>query len=459
MARAELPRVVIAGLSGDSGKTLVSLGLAGALRSKGFKVAPFKKGPDFIDAAWLSYAAGVPAHNLDTYLFSSEKVLASLSQATEFADIAVIEGNRGLFDGLDSLGSHSTAQLAKLTKTPVVLVVDATKVTRTVAALVKGCQALDPELMLGGVILNRVGTKRQESVIREALAHETGLPVFGAIPKLKSQHLPSRHLGLVTAMEHPDTTEALSAVASAVEQHVDVSAIVDLARRAESLDVEQSAEKETHKETRVSIGVLKDQAFSFYYPENLASLEAEGAKLVFISPLEDQELPDIDALYAGGGFPEVHAAKLSQNRPLRELLAKRIGEGLPVWAECGGLIYLSSMLFQNGDTYPMVGALPVAVELTSRPQGHGYVKARVDKENPFLEDGTEFNGHEFHYTRLKENVESISTVLQLKRGVGIGQGRDGIQVGSAIATYTHLHALGAPKWASGLVSASAGGGK
>ncbi|MCP4599463.1 MAG: hydrogenobyrinic acid a,c-diamide synthase (glutamine-hydrolyzing) [Proteobacteria bacterium] len=457
MARAELPRLVIAGLSGDSGKTLVSLGLAGALRSKGFKVAPFKKGPDFIDAAWLTAAAGVPARNLDTFLFSKEKVLASLSQASLFADVALVEGNRGLFDGFDSLGSHSTAQLAKLTKTPVVLVVDVTKMTRTVAALVKGCQALDPELLLAGVILNRVGTKRQENVIREALAHETGLPVLGAIPKLKNQHLPSRHLGLVTAMEHPDTSSALQAVACAVEQYVDISSCVDLARQAESLEPVKVTEVKISKKPRVCIGVLKDKAFSFYYPENFTSLEDAGAELVFISPIEDEELPDIDALYAGGGFPEVYAAELSQNQPLRESLAKRIDEGLPVWAECGGLIYLSSSLYQDGNTYPMVGALPVVVEQTPRPQGHGYVQARVDQENTFLKEGTELNGHEFHYSRLKAGAENVSTVFQLQRGVGVGRGRDGIHVGSTVATYTHLHALGAPEWADSLVRASEGG--
>jgi len=209
VATAELPRVMIAGLAGDSGKTLVSLGLTRFLKNAGRRVAAFKKGPDFIDAAWLHAASGAPAHNLDTFLMSEEAIRKSIGEVSGRADLAVMEGNRGLFDGFDALGSHSSAELAKLTGTPVLLVVDATKVTRTVAALVLGCQKLDPDLPLAGVILNRVGTRRQEKVIREAVQTTSGLPVVGVIPRLTAEHLPSRHLGLVTAMEHPQVTESL----------------------------------------------------------------------------------------------------------------------------------------------------------------------------------------------------------------------------------------------------------
>jgi cobyrinic acid a,c-diamide synthase len=455
VTRARLPRLVLAGLAGDSGKSLVSLGLIRTLRQRGLKVSPFKKGPDFIDAAWLGAAAGAPCRNLDSFMMKPAVILSSLAEGGRDASIAVVEGNRGLYDGLDAGGSHSTAQLAKLISAPVVLIVDVTKSTRTVAAQVLGCRMLDPELRLAGVILNRVGTSRQEKVIREAIEADVGLPVLGAIPRLADQHLPSRHLGLVTAMEHPDTAASLERVAEVVAEHVDIPALLALADDTPDLESTAVAARTTRAK-RVRIGVLRDRAFSFYYPENLAALEQAGADLYDISPLADDALPDIDALYAGGGFPEVYAAELAANRPLREALADRIDQGLPVWAECGGLMYLSRALIKDGVTHDMVGALPVRVEQMTRPQGHGYVQALSDRANPVLPEGTELCGHEFHYSRLRDNGTKVPTVLKLTRGVGVGGGRDGLQVGQAVATYTHLHALATPSWAPGLVAAAAG---
>jgi cobyrinic acid a,c-diamide synthase len=450
-----LPRLVVAGLAGDTGKSLVSLGLTGALRRRGLSVAPFKKGPDFIDAAWLGAAAGAPGRNLDTFMMKEAAITASVARAAGSAGIAVVEGNRGLFDGLDAQGSHSTAQLARLIGAPVVLVVDATKTTRTVAALVMGCRAMDPDLNLAGVVLNRVGTARQEKVIREAVAAETDLPVLGSIPRLGAQNLPSRHLGLVTPGEHPALEEALEAVAAALEEHADVPALIDLANGAPAIEARQN-EPARKTAGAVRIGVLRDRALSFYYPENLEALEDEGAELVQISPLEDGPLPDIDALWAGGGFPEVHAAQMSKNRPLLDSLKQRIDDGLPVWAECGGLMVLSQAVIQDGESHKMVGALPFAVEQHRKPQGHGYVEARVDVANPFLPEGAVIRGHEFHYSRVQAGAPPANTVLRLDRGVGTGGKRDGVLVGNVVATYTHLHALGTPEWAPALVRAASG---
>ncbi len=446
---------MVAGLAGDTGKSLVALGVTRALTRRGLAVAPFKKGPDFIDAGWLGAAAGVPGRNLDTWLMPETAVLDGLRRVA--ADVAVVEGNRGLFDGLDAKGTHSTAQLARLLRAPVVLVVDATKVTRTVGALVRGCLEFEPRVALAGVILNRVGTARQEALIREVVTDAAGVPVLGAIPRLRSQHLPSRHLGLVTAVEHPDAEEALDNVADAVEAHTDLDALLDVARRAGPLPESETEPRPAEPaERRVRVGVLEDRAFSFYYPENLEALQAAGAELVEVSPLDDERLPDVDGLYAGGGFPEVHAEALSENAPFREDLRRRVADGLPVWAECGGLVYLSEALEHEGQTHPMVGALPVVVELKSRPQGHGYVAARVDADNPFLSPGTDVRGHEFHYSRLKAGGEALPTVLAVERGVGTTGGRDGLRVGRTVAAYTHLHASGTPEWAPGLVRAAAG---
>jgi cobyrinic acid a,c-diamide synthase len=451
--RAGLPRIIVAGLAGDTGKSLVTLGLARTLVRRGRRVAPFKKGPDFIDAAWMEAAARAPGRNLDTYLMSPPAILASVERASRGADLALVEGNRGIFDGVDARGSHSTAQLAKLIGAPVLLVVNCAKATRTVAAQVLGCRALDPDLPLAGVILNRVGTRRQEAVIREAVLADAGVPVVGSIPRLEVEHLPSRHLGLVCAGEHPARETALDALAGAVEQHVDVEAVCAIAASAGGMPGVVVPEA-PRSQGRARIGVLRDAAFSFYYPENLEALEAAGAELVWISPMADRVLPAIDALYAGGGFPEEHAEALAANEELRSALRAAIAAGLPAWAECGGLMYLARAILRDGREYPMVGALPIAIEQTKRPQGHGYMAAMVDRQNPFFPVGTRLVGHEFHYSRVASDALSLEAVLSVERGVGLGQGRDGLAVGNVVASYLHLHALGTPEWAPALVRAA-----
>ena len=451
MTRPGLPRIVVAGLAGDTGKSLVALGLTRAFARSGRRVAPFKNGPDFIDAAWLGAAAGADGRNLDTWLMSPAAIVSSLARAARGADLALVEGKRGLFDGVDERGTHSTAQLARLLGAPVVLVVNAAKVTRTVSALVLGCRALDPELALAGVILNRVGTRRQEDVIRRALAADTGVPVLGAIPRLEGT-LPSRHLGLVCAAEHPEPEAALEALADAVARHVDVEAVRACAGAAGPLPSGLVPEP-ARAGRSVRIGVLRDAAFSFYYPENLEALEAAGAELVFVSPLADRVLPAVDALYAGGGFPEEHAGALAANEPMRAALASAIASGLPVWAECGGLMYLARSLVRDGREYPMVGALPVTVEHAARPQGHGYAAATVDRPNPFFPVGTRLLGHEFHHSRVA-GAPGVDTVLAVQRGAGVVPGREGLAAGNVVATYLHLHALGTPGWAPGLVQAA-----
>ena len=445
---------MIAGLSGDAGKSLVAIGLIGALKRRGLRVAPFKKGPDFIDAAWLGQAAGVAGRNLDTFMMSAAAINGSLGRAGGSADIAVIEGNRGLFDGADEHGTHSSAELAKLIKTPVVLVIDATKATRTLAALVLGCRAMDPAVAIAGVILNRVGTGRHEAVARKAIVGVAGVPVIGAIPRLRATELPSRHLGLLTPAEHHDPAVAIARASAAVEEFVDVDALVSAAGAAPDLELRPIAALAPVAHAKV--GVLRDQAFSFYYPENLEALEAAGAELVTISPLHDSSLPQIDALYVGGGFPEELAQQLSDNQSFRESVGQRIAQGLPVWAECGGLMYLARGIVRAGVTYPMVGALPVTVEHNDRPQGHGYVTGHIDGDNPFFDTGHQLSGHEFHYSRVQPAAGRLDTVVALDRGVGLGLGRDGIHANNVVATYTHVHALGAPDWAPAIVRAAAG---
>jgi len=443
------PRLIVAGLSGDSGKTLVTLGLARTFAARGMRVRPFKKGPDYIDAAWLAAAAGSTGRNLDTYLMEPQAIGEALARAAP-ADLLLVEGNRGLFDGLDAAGSHSTATLAKMLGAPVVLVIDVTKMTRTTAALVVGCRALDPDVHLAGIVLNRVGTARHERVVREAIASVGGPPVLGAIPRLERKLLPGRHLGLVTAAEHPRREETLDAVAEAVERHVDLEATLEIARSA--VPVRFPEPSRSAAGSAVRIGVLRDEALSFYYPENLEALQACGAELVTVSPLRDGSLPDLDGLYFGGGFPEVHVKQLAGNVAFRDSVRDAAAAGMPIYAECGGLMYLARELIVDGVSHPMAGVLDLVIEQTARPVGHGYVEAEVDRANPFFDRSTVLRGHEFHYSRVVSGGDADASCLRLRRGQGIDGGRDGLSVGTVWASYLHLHALGTPTWASAFTS-------
>jgi len=444
------PRLVVAGLSGDGGKTLVSLGLCRAFSETGRVVQAYKKGPDYIDAAWLAAATGRPCRNLDPYLMPASAIGRAVAAGVD-ADLLLVEGNRGLFDGVDAAGSHSTATLAKLLAAPVVLVVNVTKTTRTAAAAVLGSIHLDPDLNLAGVVLNRVATPRQERVVREAIEAATGVPVVGAVPRLTGDDpLPDRHLGLVTAVEHPRRDEAIARAAAAVSEHVDLERVVVLAASAPEATIEVADLRPGR--ARVAIGYFADQAFSFYYPENLEALEAAGARLVAVSPSDDPGLPEVDGLYIGGGFPEVHAARLADNRAFAMSVRARIEAGMPVYAECGGLMYLGRELRVDGSSYPMAGVLDLVVEQTRKPQGHGYEVVTIDRDNPFYRIGTELVGHEFHYSRVVAGSARESAVADVKRGVGLGSGREGIVVGRVWASYLHVHALATPEWATGFLA-------
>ncbi len=454
-----IPRILIAGLRGGSGKTLVSLGLLAAWRKQNRHVAPFKKGPDYIDAAWLSMAADKPCRNLDLFLMSRQAIVQSFVAGSADVEMAVIEGNRGLFDGMDAQGTCSTAELAKLLKTPVVLAVDCTKSTRTVAALVLGCQKLDPEVLLRGVILNRTAGSRHESVLREAVEETCGLPVLGAIRRVPQRLFPERHLGLVPPDEHDQVARAIELAAGIVEQSLDLNAIWTLAQEAPPLEkkgVRNLFHEQKVPDTFSRIGVFRDAAFSFYYPENLEALAREGAGLIDISPLRDAELPEVDALYIGGGFPETLAPALADNRPFINSLRRRVEKGLPVHAECGGAVFLGEKLLYDRNEYPMAAVLPVTFAFQSKPRGHGYTMLETVEPNPFFSVGDELRGHEFHYTAMQSSsADELTFAFRVRRGYGFDGQRDGLCVHNVLATYTHVHALGTESWAPSLVRAAA----
>ncbi|MBI4963864.1 MAG: cobyrinate a,c-diamide synthase [Desulfomonile tiedjei] len=455
--KREIPRIVTAALKGGAGKTFITVGLVAAFRKRGLSPAAFKKGPDYIDAGWLGLAAGDHCYNLDSYLFDQETVKASFVRRSSGKGLAVVEGNRGLFDGVDSAGSYSTSELAKLLKAPVILIIDATKVTRTAASFVVGCRALDPQLDLRGVILNRVAGARHESILRESIEDASGIPVIGSIRKLRMENFPQRHLGLLPLHEHPGAKEFISEAVSVVEQSVDIERVMKIARAAEQFPVQDISEScpdiKLSPRSCVRIGILKDSAFQFYYPENLEALERSGARLVEISALEPRELPDIDGLYIGGGFPETNAVPLAENRVFKDSLVQAVRRGLPVYAECGGLMYLSRNLIIDEKLYPMVGVFPIDTVLHRKPQGLGYVRVEVTGQNPFYPRGVELTGHEFHYSSVgnMEQAES-GCAFRVLRGRGMDGIRDGICAHNVLATYVHIHALGEPLWAEGIIN-------
>lgn len=453
---APVPRVVVAGLAGDSGKTLVSLGLLLLAPHSGIPVRAFKKGPDYIDAAWLSWASGAPARNLDTFLMGRKETTQQFFANALSNGLNLIEGNRGLFDGGDARGTHSTAELAKLIEAPVLLVVNATKITHTAAALVLGCMNLDPDIQFAGVILNHVSGLRHESVLRESIESTCGIPVLGVLPNVKeSSLLPSRHLGLVTPQEHANVEQLRAKLLSTVRDRLDVERILEAARTAPPMPRWVETRKTNNGGRGLKIGFLKDSAFTFYYPENIEALERSGAQLQAISALAASTLPeDLDALYIGGGFPETHALALSTNTSLLASIRKQAVKGLPIYAECGGLMLLSQAIRWKDKIFPMAGALPFEVEVRDRPQGHGYVELTVDCANPYYPVGTKIRGHEFHYSRIIPAHGSLVTACAVRRGTGSFKGRDAVLQQNIWASYTHVHAEATPEWALGFLRAA-----
>ncbi|MBN1841042.1 MAG: cobyrinate a,c-diamide synthase [Deltaproteobacteria bacterium] len=467
------PRILISALRGGSGKTIVSLGMIASWQKRGMVIAPFKKGPDFIDAGWLALAAGRPCHNLDAFLVPAENILLSFTRHTLAADVAVIEGNRGLYDGIDLEGATSTSELAKLLKAPVVLVIDCTKSTRTVAAVVKGCIRFDPDVRICGVILNRIAGARHESILRQTVEHYCAVPVLGAIPRIKAEAFPERHMGLVPTPEHGRADTSVQKAADMAEQYLDLERLLGIAREAPRLVADeippgppltltppldkggQGGFRGIFKDAPPRIGVIRDAAFQFYYPENLEALEAAGAEVVTVSALTDQRLPSLDGLYIGGGFPETQAQALAENQGFREDVRRLAEDGLPVYAECGGLMYLGESLVLDGVTYPMAGVLPVVFGFSRRPEGHGYTIFEVEKPNPYFETGMRVRGHEFHYSKVlswKGKPEDLA--FRMVRGEGFDGRSDGLCYKKTLATYTHIHALGTPSWAEKMVEAA-----
>jgi cobyrinic acid a,c-diamide synthase len=452
----------------SSGKTTVAIGLCRALRARGLVVQPFKKGPDYIDPMWTGQAAGRPCINLDFNTQGRGEIQAAFARELVGADIGLVEGNVGLYDSSDLLGHNSNAELAKLLGSPVVLVLDCEGMARGVAPLLLGYRAFDPALRIGGVILNKVGGQRHDSNLRRAIAHYTDLPVLGSVRRNPEMAIAERHLGLMPSNE-ADASEAwIERIRGLIADQVDLDRLLELAEQGARPQPEPPRLRVVPPGSPLRIGIARDAAFGFYYPDDLRALSEGGAELVPFSPVDDPELPEVDGLFIGGGFPEYRMAELGANGRMRESVRAFIQSGGPAYAECGGLMYLCRSLRWGERTAPMVGVLDAEVEMRPRPQGRGYVRLRETAHFPWPaaapteasadagadadagtdadSDPREVKAHEFHHSAVIAPAPGWTYAYEVLRGSGIDGRHDGVVIGNLLASYSHLRDPSGQGW-------------
>jgi cobyrinic acid a,c-diamide synthase len=448
-ATRPLPRLLIAGAHRSSGKTTLAVALGAALTGEGLHVQSFKKGPDFIDPMWHTLATGRDCRTLDFFFMDGEGIDDTFAEATADADLALIEGNIGLHDGVDVEGSDSTAALARRLAAPVILMVNTRGVSRGIAPLLLGLRDFEPDVPIAGVVLNQVGSARHEAKLRAAIERYVGMEVLGILPKRSEAEVKERHLGITPVAEEARCREIVERLVQTLRDHVDLARVRAIAGTAPPL-AERSPSDNALPAPDVRIGVARDAAFTFYYPENLIALRRAGAELIPFSPIEDGHLPAVDALYLGGGFPEFHGEALTANTGLRTEIRTLARDGLPIHAECGGLMYLSRAIRWQGARTEMAGVLPCEVALSERAQGGGYVRLEPTAHHPWPGTG-EVRAHEFHHSKVVA-MEPVDFAYRVARGKGIDGAHEGIVVGRCLATYAHLHAAATPDWAERFVA-------
>ncbi len=443
--------LVVAGTQSGVGKTTITLGLLAALSRRGLTVQPFKVGPDFIDPGHHTRAAGLVSRNLDGWMLSREANEALFRRQALKADLALVEGVMGLFDGYDGVSeAGSTAQMAKWLGLPVLLVVDARAMARSAAALVQGFAGFDPDLSLAGVIFNRIGSPTHLDYLRQALAQVPQVKCFGGLPRSPDLAIPERHLGLATAEDHPLTDRYLSDLADLVEANLDLDGLL---AALPCLPLVAEAPEPAPPPT-VRLGVARDPAFCFYYPDNLEWLEHFGAEIVPFSPLNDRDLPDnLDGLYLGGGYPELHAAPLSANHAMRDAIRERATGGLPVYAECGGLMYLCREITDlEGRRHPMARVLPLSVRMLPRLKSLGYREITLAAACLLGPPGTKARGHEFHYSEIAGELPDLPRLYRITNRRGGEPAAEGYGLQNVLASYVHLHFGSNPEVARHLVA-------
>jgi cobyrinic acid a,c-diamide synthase len=449
-----IPRLVVAGTASGVGKTTVTVGLCRAFRARGLKVALFKCGPDYLDPTYHQRAAEAPSHNLDGWMMGKDAAITTFLRASRGADLALIEGVMGLFDGASPTGDEgSTAEMAKWLGAPVLLVVDASGMARTLAAVVAGMVAFDPDLRLAGVVCNRVGGRGHLDLLRKA-QHRP--PIVGGLTSAPDCAFPERHLGLRTADRDTVAERLFEAWGARAEAEIDLDAIHRLARDAVLLQAPAAsrAEIDLTATRRCRIGLARDDAFHFYYDDNLRRLEAAGAELVPFSPIHDAQLPAVDGLYLGGGYPEVHAPALARNGAMRAAVRAFAQTGRPIYAECGGLMYLTRGIRTiDGQLHEMVGLVPSEAVMAEKLEALGYVEVELQAATPLGPPGTRFRGHQFRYSRLSEPIKPINLVYSIRRGETVFQ--EGYRDGNVLASYVHAHWASNPLVPAAFVAACA----
>jgi len=448
-------RILISAAHKSSGKTTVSIGLCAALNKAGHKVQPFKKGPDYIDPMWLGLASDRPCYNLDFYLSEDEEILSDFARRSAGADISIIEGNKGLYDGLALDGSNSNAALAKLLRTPVVLVVDTRGITRGIAPLLKGYVDFDPEVQIAGVILNQVGGSRHEDKLRNAVEYYTDVPVLGAVYRNPKLVIDERHLGLIPSNETADTGRLIEACGKAVRDGVDLDRLLAIQSAPHIPETKPAAPRKAIGDG-LRIGIARDAAFGFYYPADLEEFAALGVELVDVNMMTDSNLPEIDGLFIGGGFPETHMQQLEHNSGMRESVRNAIEAGLPVYAECGGMMYLTESIRWGENVARMVGTIPGDTVMHPRPVGRGYTRLQETDVHPWPRQGASeepfrFPAHEFHHSSLEIHAKNPTYAYKVLRGTGITGENDGFLYKNLLASYVHQRNVASNPWVSRFV--------
>lgn len=451
---AQVPTLVLGGVSSGVGKTTITCALIRAFVRRGLVVAPYKCGPDYLDPSYLSRAAGRSAHNLDSWMMGKSALRSTFARTAQGADLAIVEGVMGIFDGASPSNEEgSTAQIAKWLQAPALLVVDAGGMARTVAALLHGFASYDPELLLAGAICNRVGSPRHLDLLRQALA-EGSPPILGGLPKKLECTFSERHLGLVEARKNEVSDAVFDALAELVENWIDLDGLLSLATK-HAVQLLEPAQNTGAQSPQARIGIAQDEAFSFYYPENLALLEASGAQLVPFSPLHDETLPDVDALYFGGGYPELHAKGLADNVAMKRAVFDFVRSNRPVYGECGGMMYLSQGIETlEGQGHEMVGALSGWAKLQSKLVALGYAEVEMRQDSILGPAGTRYRGHQFRYSMIESVEPAAMGALEIRRRRDGKASSEGYWSHQTIASYVHAHWASNPKIPRALVQAA-----
>ena len=421
----------MAGSSSGVGKTLISCGLIFALKKSGYSVQPFKVGPDYIDPGYLSEIAKKPARNLDVWLMGKKGVMEGFVENST-SDISVVEGVMGYFDGSSGESNHSsTHHVASIIKSPVILILDAAKTSRSIAATALGFKKFHRDSRIEGIILNRLGSKRHENLCRQAL-EPLKIPVIGCIPKDNTLSLESRHLGLIPALEK--SQRKLADAAKKISAHIDMEKLIQICKNAKELPKVNTRHA---KKPKVTIGVALDSSFNFYYQSNLENLQYQGAKIKFFSPMYDSKLPKCDGLYIGGGFPEIQGKALSKNITIKNSVKKFAEDQRPVYGECGGLMYLTNSIRYGSKNHKMVGLFDGQTHMTKMKLGYTAINTRLDCI--IAGKSKKFHGHEFHYSEIKSLASDSKFAYELVTGQGIKDKKDGLTIYNTLASYGHLY--------------------